>query len=210
MKVDFKKIDIKKIKFFLYENNINLKTSWRPISFVCLNLISAFIILYILFNPIVSFLSERSERISDKAAILTRYDAVVAQENQVNQYSQKVAESNALGELFIGPSEGTVNANLQARLKALSDQNAVVVRSIQMLPKKSSANTTLIGGRIDVSGSYSSILTFIQSLELEPPILLIANATLRKQATPWQITSDSQQTIDAQIDVYAGALIGAR
>ncbi len=159
--------------------------------------------------PIAGYLSDRSERLADLQTTLARYEAVAAQENAVQDYAGQVAESNTRGELLAGESEGIVNANLQARLKAVSESAGVSVRSLQSLPVKAIRGASLYGARLEVSGSLEAIHTLTRSLEGEPPLLLITAATLRGESNLWGAPSQGEEShsIDAQFDVYGGAAL---
>ena len=141
---------------------------------------------------------------------MARYSSVATQETAVRAFSSQVAESNARGELVGGSNPGIIDANLQARLKTLSEQSNVTVTSIQMLPPKSMHGATLVGARLDVSASSAPLHALARALEKETPLLLVMAATLRGQAGFWgrpaEAAGTTDTTIEAQFDVYAGAL----
>ena len=105
---------------------------------------------------------------------------------------------------------GIIDANLQARLKMLSEQSSVTVTSIQMLPPKTIHGATLVGARLDVSATSVPLHALARALEQDTPLLLVMAATLRGQAGFWgrpaEAAGTTDTTIEAQFDVYAGAL----
>ncbi len=163
----------------------------------------------ILVAPIAGYLSDRAERLADLQTTLARYEAVAAQEDAVQKYAGQVAETNTRGELIAGESEGIVNANLQARLKAVSESAGVTVRSIQSIPVKAIRGASLYGARLEVTGSLEAIHTLTRNLESEPPLLLVTAATLRGEANMWGAPQnpEDQHNIDGQFDVYGGAAL---
>lgn len=159
----------------------------------------------VVIEPARRLIADGAEMIAQRRSTLARYEAVAAQEAAIGDYARQVAETNARGELIDGDSEGIVNANLQARLKALAEQSKVVVRSIQMLPPRPFQGATLVGARIDVAGPHDAIHALARAIEGEPPLLVIMAASLRGQLAMWGAPNETDQDIEAQFDVYGGA-----
>jgi hypothetical protein len=166
---------------------------------------AALLLFFVVVAPLRAFLGERAEAIVDRRATLARYEAVAMQEKAVRLYAQQVAESNAQGELLSGASEGVVNANLQALLKAAADRAGATVNSIRMLPAKTVNGASLVGARLDVSGSIEALHALLRSLESETPLLLVLTASLRRQMPVWGAQAASDGILAAQFDVFGGA-----
>ncbi len=174
--------------------------------FVGVNLLALGLIYLIFIEPARRMVADGAEAIAQRHQTLARYEAVVAHEAQIQDYARQVAETNGRGELFDGDSEGVIGANLQARLKSISEGAQVTVRSIQMLPEKSFQGVTLVGARLDVSGVYENIHALARALEGKPPLLIITAATLRSQAMMmWGAPQEIEAEIEAQFDVFGGA-----
>ncbi|MFY9656962.1 MAG: type II secretion system protein GspM [Methylocystis sp.] len=174
------------------------------------NLVVLLVAYLIFVEPIESLVEERTDALIQRQTTLARYSSVATQEAAVRAFASQVAESNARGELIGGSNPGIIDANLQARLKALSEQSNVSVTSIQMLPPKAVHGATLVGARLDVSASSVPLHALARALEKETPLLLVMAATLRGQAGFWGRPADAagstDPTIEAQFDVYGGAL----
>lgn len=178
----------------------------RRVIFVSVNLV-ILVLFYLLFiEPARRVIADGAEMIAQRRATLARYEAVAAQENAIADYARQVADTNARGELIDGESEGIINANLQARLKALAEESKVTVRSIQMLPARALQGVTLVGARLDVSGGYEAVHALARALEGEPPLLIVNTASLRGQLALWGAPTESDQEIEGQFDVFGGAL----
>lgn len=196
----------RKLNLSYFKKNINF-SYWRStIIFAAINISALIIIILILLVPIFSFFSERSERISEQANILSRYESVASQESEVESYSKKVSENNVNGELITGSSEGIANANLQDTLKSLAEQTHISVKSLQNLPKKNIETVSLIGAKIEVSGTFENTYSFCKLLEDTSPSLLINNATIVSLPL-MQPENNAAQEINTQLDIYAGAII---
>ena len=182
----------------------------RRTGFVTANLLILLVAYLIFVEPVQSLVEERTDALIQRQTTLARYSSVATQETAVRAFSSQVAESNARGELVGGSNPGIIDANLQARLKTLSEQSNVTVTSIQMLPPKSMHGATLVGARLDVSASSAPLHALARALEKETPLLLVMAATLRGQAGFWgrpaEAAGTTDTTIEAQFDVYAGAL----
>jgi hypothetical protein len=181
-------------------------TFGRRAIFVAVNFVILLLFYLVFIEPARRLIADGAETIAQRRVILARYEAVAAQEAAIADYAQQVAETNARGELIDGEGEGIVNANLQARLKALAEESKVTVRSIQMLPARSFQGATLVGARLDVSGPYAAVHALARALEGEPPLLIIASAALRGQLALWGGPVENDQDVDAQFDVFGGAL----
>jgi hypothetical protein len=177
----------------------------RRVMFGGVNLLLAVSVYFLLVEPVRSYLAERAESVADRRSSLARYEAVVAQDEAVRLYESQVADGNAQGDLLSGASEGVVNANLQARLKALAQQAAVNVRSIRMLPAKTANGVTLVGARLEVDGGLESLHALARALEGESPLLIVLSASLRNETPVWSVQSGPEASIGAQFDVYGGA-----
>lgn len=177
----------------------------RRALFLGVNAVLALLSFFVLVEPLRGLLAERADGLADRRATLARYEAIAAQEKAVRLYAQQVAESNAQGELLSGATEGVVNANLQALLKALADRSGATVNSIRMLPPKNVNGASLVGARLDVSGSIEALHALVRSLENETPLLLVITASLRRQIPVWGAQTAADGTLAAQFDVFGGA-----
>lgn len=194
---------------------MNARTGWRAfrhtktgrrVLFASINLLALFSVYILVIEPVRRVIADGEQAIINRRQTLARYEAVAAHEEQIQDYARQVADINAQGELFDGDSDGVISANLQARLKAIAESTQVTVRSIQMLPDKLYQGVTLVGARIDVSGTYENVHALARALEGDPPLLLITSASLRSQAMFWGAPQGQQaDEVEAQFDVFGGA-----
>lgn len=146
---------------------------WRhTIIFLIVNGFIIIAVLWLFLFPIINFFSERSERISEQLSILSRYEDVAMQEQQVEEYSRKVSDNNDKGELIPGPTEGIANANLQERLQEIAQNNNMNVKSIQTIQKKTIGVASLIGSKIEVSEPSKDYMFFCALLKHPLPYSL--------------------------------------
>jgi general secretion pathway protein M len=181
-------------------------TPARRYAFVAGNLVALVLILFATAAPLRRYILDRADNLAQRRAILARYDGVVARAGAVEDYARSVAESNARGELIEGGAEGIVSANLQAHLRRLADGAGVTVRSLQTLPAKTLRGATLVGARVEVSGSMEAVHGLARAFDSDAPLLLVTAASLRGQMALWGEMSGSEHVVEAQFDVYGGAL----
>jgi general secretion pathway protein M len=183
----------------------------RRALFLCANLAFLLVVYVVAVEPLLGVLAEGSEAIAERRATLAGYESIAAQEQAVKDYARQVEESNSRGELLTGESEGVVNANLQARLKALAGEAGATVVSLQALPAKVVSGQSLIGARLDVTGPLEALSRLARSLESDPPLLLVLAASVRKQSGAWNDPSEGggavsgDNTLEGQFDVFGGA-----
>ncbi len=174
--------------------------------FVGANLLALVIFYFLFIEPVRRIIAEGAEAVAERRQTLARYEAVVSHEEQIKDYARQVANINASGELIEGDSEGVINANLQARLKSIAEASRVTVKSIQMLPEKEFRGVTLVGARIQATGSYESIHELARAIEGAPPLLIITTAALRILDPFWGGGGNQiEQNIDVEFDVFGGA-----
>ncbi|MBM3579046.1 MAG: general secretion pathway protein GspM [Alphaproteobacteria bacterium] len=174
--------------------------------FVGANLLALVIFYFLFIEPVRRIIAEGAEAVAERRQTLARYEAVVSHEEQIQDYARQVANINASGELIEGDSEGVINANLQARLKSIAEASRVTVKSIQMLPEKEFRGVTLVGARIQATGSYESIHELARAIEGAPPLLIITTAALRVLDPFWGGGGNqAEQNIDVEFDVFGGA-----
>ncbi len=174
--------------------------------FVGANLLALVIFYFLFIEPVRRIVAEGAEAVAERRQTLARYEAVVSHEEQIQDYARQVANINASGELIEGDSEGVINANLQARLKSIAEASRVTVKSIQMLPEKEFRGVTLVGARIQATGSYESIHELARAIEGAPPLLIITTAALRVLDPFWGGGGNQvEQNIDVEFDVFGGA-----
>jgi len=184
----------------------------RRFLFIGGHLLALGLVWLVVVEPVRQFLAERDESLLQRRTTLARYESVARQTAAIEAYAQQVAESNAQGELVAGDNPGIVAANLQARVKQLAESGGVTVRSIQLLPAKTLKGASLVGARMEVAGSLEATHALVRALEGEAPLLLVTGATLRNQQLSWGFMAGppGEITIDAQIEVYGGALVKER
>lgn len=178
--------------------------SIRRAIFFGANALIALVAYLLAIEPLRAFLGDRADAIAERRGTLAGYEAIASQEATVKDYARQVEESNARGELLTGESEGVVNANLQARLKALAEEAGAQVMSLQALPAKVVNGESLVGARLDVTGPLPALHKLAKSLEADPPLLLVLTAAVRKTAV-WAGQNATDQSLEAQFDVFGGA-----
>jgi general secretion pathway protein M len=187
--------------------NLRHTGATRRALFAGVNLLALAAVYLVFVEPARRMIADGAQAIAERRQTLARYEAVSAHEEQIANYAREVADINAQGELFDGESDGVIAANLQARLKTIAEATQVTVRSIQMLPEKVFQGVTLVGARLDVSGSHENVHALARALEGEPPLLLVTAASVRGETMLWGAPQAQRpgDDVEAQFDVFGGA-----
>lgn len=172
-----------------------------PALFLAVNALILFAVDFGLVEPIRAMLADGEAGLAERRETLARYHAVTAQATAIADYAKRVEQDNERGEFLAGDNDGLVAANLQSRLKVAAEEAKVNVRSLQMLPSKNMDGAALTGARLDVSGPLPAIHALARALEGHMPLLLITDATLRRESPAWSLQEEDDQ-IAAQFDVY--------
>jgi hypothetical protein len=74
-----------------------------------------------------------------------------------------------------------------------------------MLPSKNIQGATLLGARLEVTGSNAAVHALARNLEGDAPLLLISDADLHSQIPLWGAATDKEAEIEAHFDVLGAA-----
>jgi hypothetical protein len=107
------------------------------------------------------------------------------------------------GEFLAGANDGVVGADLQTRLKAITEAGGARLHLVQTLPSVRTGTIKYIGARIELVGTLATIHRAIYAVESEKPYLFITAATLKISST------NGEPILSAQLDII-GALRSER
>ncbi len=162
--------------------------------------------LYLLVvQPIRAALANGEDALAERRATLARYASVAAQAQRIESFAKGVAARNDGGQFIAGDNDGLVAANLQTRLKSAADGAKVEVRSLQALPSKTAQGSTLVGARLEVTGTIEAVRALVRDLEGGRPLLMIGDADLRSQTNIWGAPEGKEPQLEAAIDVFGAA-----
>src|SRR5262249_5485299 len=147
--------------------------------FVMGNLAFCALIVGVLILPTMAFFADRDERIADQRKVLARLNGIVAQEANIQAIASDTNAQIQSGEFLNGPNENVISADLQTRLKALTEGAGTRSRTVQSLPARSADQLRYAGSRIDVVGSIQSIQRAVYAIETAKPYLFITVAAIR-------------------------------
>jgi general secretion pathway protein M len=109
------------------------------------------------------------------------------------------------GEFPAGANDGVVGADLQTRLKAITEAGDTKLQSVQSLPVTPNGLIKYVGARIELIGTLAAIQRAIHALESGKPYLFVTAATLKSSSAVTRPEAPAEPVIDAQLDVF-GAL----
>jgi hypothetical protein len=122
------------------------------------NLAIIAVVAYAVVLPASTFFSDRDERIADQNKVLARLRGIVAQETNIRAIASDTKAQLQSGEFLQGTNENVVNADLQTRLKALTEGAGTRSRSVQALPVKGPIKFAMSapGSRLSARSNRSS------------------------------------------------------
>jgi general secretion pathway protein M len=160
--------------------------------------------------PICDVFADRDNRIAGQRALLVRLDAIAAQEANVKSMAQRMEAQVQHDEFLEGSSEGLVNANLQTRLKSLSESAGAKVRSAQSLPPRTMQQIKYSGSRIEIAGGIKSIQKAIYAIEGAKPYLFVTGAVMKSAPPTGRPGVPEEPVIQAQLDIFVPMQIEGR
>jgi len=151
--------------------------------------------------PVQELLAERDAAIDRDTQMLARLTAIAAYKPKLPPTASLVDTSD---DYLKGPSQGVATANLQARLKILSEASGARLRSVQGLPAEADGRLAYIGARLDIFGPIQAVQRAINAIEEAKPFFFVTSAVMKRStqsALPGNLAAEP--VIDAQLDVLA-------
>ena len=181
----------------------------RQVLFVLGNLAACALVVGVVVVPLLTFFANRDSRIEEQRRVLARLSAIAAQAANVQSIVSDTKVQMQGGEFLVGPNENVISADLQTKLKALTEAAGARSRAVQALPVKISDQVRYSGSRIEIFGSLQSILRAVHTIESAKPYLFIASAALKMVPATGQGPSQ-EPVIQAQLDIFGAMQVGAQ
>lgn len=130
--------------------------------------------------PLLQSYSELSEDLTQKRAILARFETELAGREGLEQELGAVVERHQADRIYLqGASEAAAAAALQERLGTLAEANRAELRSVQALPAVEADGLRRLTLRVVLSATTSELLHVLYALEAEKPYTFIENIELK-------------------------------
>jgi general secretion pathway protein M len=155
--------------------------------------------------PLWDVFADRDARIAEQQALLGRLEGVAAREGAVQDLVRDAAADIDSGEFLTGANDGVVGADLQTRLKAITEAGGAKLQSVQSLPATHNGAIKYVGARIELIGTLAAIQRAIHAVESAKPYLFVTAATLKSSSAIGRPNVAEEPVVDAQIEVF-GAL----
>ncbi len=182
----------------------------RGAVFVAMHLAALATIAEFVVLPIREFFADRDARIADQRIQLARFEGIASQAANVGGMAHQVDPEAQKGEFLVGPSDGLIGAELQARLKGFTESAGAHVRSAQNLPAKAVGQIKFSGSRVEIYGNIQALRKAIHGIEGARPYLFITSANMKLALSAGRPNSAEEPAIQAQLDVFVPMQIEGR
>jgi hypothetical protein len=183
---------------------------WRRAIFLLVNAALALPIVVFVVLPIQGVLSDRNDRIAERRAVLARLMAIAAQEPNVQAIASDTNAQIRGDEFLSGPNENVISADLQTRLKAMTEAAGARSRAVQALPAKSSELIKFSGSRIEMFGTIQSVQRAVYAIETAKPYLFVTGAVIKPLPGANRPGVSEEPIIQARLDVAGAFQVGGR
>ena len=177
--------------------------------FVLGNLAACALVASLIVMPICTFFADRDSRIEEQGRVLARLSAITAQAANIQSIVSDTKAQMQNGEFLVGPNENVISADLQTKLKALTESAGARSRAVQALPVKTSDQIKYSGSRIEIFGSLQSIFRAVHTIESAKPYLFITGAALKILPAAGQGVSQ-EPVMQAQLDIFGAMQVGSQ
>jgi general secretion pathway protein M len=155
--------------------------------------------------PLSDIFVDRDARIAEQHALLGRLEGIAARESAVQDLVRSAAVEIDRGEFLTGANDGVVGADLQTRLKAITEAGGAKLQSVQSLPATHDGALQYVGARIELIGTLAAIQRAIHAVESGKPYLFVTAAALKSSSPNARPNLPEEPVVDAQLEVF-GAL----
>jgi hypothetical protein len=160
--------------------------------------------------PLHGFFSDRDEQIAERRAALARLTAIASQEANVQAIASDTRAQIRGDEFLSGPNENVINADMQTRLKAMTEAAGARSRAVQALPARTSEQIRYSASRIDMFGTIQSVQRAIYAIENAKPYLFIIGAIIKPSPGVNRPGVLEEPSIQAQLDIAGAIQIGGK
>jgi len=182
----------------------------RRAMFLLVNAVLVIPIVVFIVLPLRAVFSDRDDQIADRRAVLARLTAVASQEASVQAIASDTTAQLHGDEFLSGPNENVISADLQTRLKAITEAAGARSRAVQALPAKTLEQIKYSGSRIELFGTIQSVQRAIYAIETAKPYLFVTGAVIKPLQAMNRPGVVEEPTIQAQLDVAGAIQVGGK
>jgi hypothetical protein len=182
----------------------------RRALFLLGNLAMCVVIVVGIAMPIHAFFVDRDNRIADQLKVLARLSAVAAQAANVQSIVSDTSAEMRGGEFLTGPNENVISADLQTRLKAVTEGAGARSRAAQALPLKTVDQIKYSGSRIEIFGSLPAIHRAVHAIESAKPYLFITSAAIKVSPSVGNPGIPGEPVMQVQLDIFGAMQVNGR
>ena len=182
----------------------------RRAIFLLVNAALALPLVVFVVLPLHGFFSERDGQIAEKLAVLARLTAIASQEANVQAIAADTNGQIRGDEFLSGPNENVISADLQTRLKAMTEAAGARSRAVQALPAKSSEQIKYSGSRIEMFGTIQSVQRAVYAIETAKPYLFITGAVIKPLPAANRPEVSEEPNVQAQLDIAGAIQVGGK
>lgn len=158
-------------------------------------------------QPVISGISEASEKLDEQRTLLGRLRGVAASRDEADRLEQ---ETRSLGEgarLVQGRTEAIKVASLQSMLTALTSREGAQLRTTRALQAKERDGIRMIGVQIQLVGDIEQLQSILLNVEGSATPLFVD--ALQATALPPRGESTRRGILDVRLDVFTPVLQSA-
>ncbi|WP_315766705.1 MULTISPECIES: type II secretion system protein GspM [unclassified Bradyrhizobium] len=181
----------------------------RRVLFILGNLAILFLIARCIILPIEAVFADREARIADQSRRLAHLNAIVAQASSIESFVSDTNLQVQNGEFLSGVNENVVGADLQTKLKSMTEAAGARSRSVQTLPARTIGQLKYSGVRIDLTAPLPALMRAVYAIESSKPYLFVFAASLKSSTLGLQ-SKVAEPVLQAQLDVYGATLTGGQ
>jgi len=163
---------------------INLSPVTSRFAAVSLLFLMIFFVIFYLFVPLGSFYVNKTEAVRDLQQQLSRFEYLIANENNINAELKRIDNLGSEGDLFLsGNKKSIASANLREFINEAVKRSGGQLVSSQDYDAEPIASATAIGLRLQVTGEVKNLVDFLYELESARPIIFIDDLSVSSSSS---------------------------
>ena len=151
-------------------------------------------------NPLIGWYSSRQQALSQRAALLQRQIALVAQLPDIEREAERMRSRAPSGNAFLtGDTDAIAGANLEQLMQTMTRRSGATLTSAETLGAEAAGPYRRIKLRVSVTGDWNALITLLQAATTGQPTMLVDDL----QVTATQSAQSAAPPIQASFTAIA-------
>ena len=152
-----------------------------------------------LVSPLMGLYRDQGDALAQKQLLVDHMALLAASLPELKTQAADLQDANAQSPLLDGATDALAAARLQEMLEKMASSSGVTLLSVESLPAEATGASRRIGLKVDLTGTYSSLIDLLTRIDQATPPLLIDELSLQ---APQVMNSENDFQLVTSFKVY--------